>query len=171
MLAYLSFGLNSLDNLTLIKLFQKILNEIIHLKTDKMFRLLDYKMEIITVLASFKKISNYFIFKQGSVDNDMCSSFCCPCCTLIQINSKKKISFNYQINLQREICGKEISVLSQKKTVKSQKKIFYQSCQIKVEKKWCTCSTMADKGICEHLVRVAIIVDFPLIGLETKTQR
>ena len=29
---------------------------------------------------------------------------------------------------------------------------------------------MADKGLCEHLVRVAIIVDFPLIGLETKTK-
>ena len=40
---------------------------------------------------------------------------------------------------------------------------------INVEKKWCSCSTMADKGICEHLVRVAIIVDISLIGLETKT--
>jgi len=29
---------------------------------------------------------------------------------------------------------------------------------------------MADKGICEHLVRVAIIVDIPLIGLETKNK-
>ena len=42
---------------------------------------------------------------------------------------------------------------------------------INAENKWCSCSTMADKGLCEHLVRVAIIVDFPLIGLETKTQR
>ena len=41
---------------------------------------------------------------------------------------------------------------------------------INVEKKWCSFSPMADKGICEHLVRVAIIVDFPLVGLETKTK-
>ena len=39
---------------------------------------------------------------------------------------------------------------------------------IDVVNKVCSCKVMSDKGICEHLVRVAIIEDIYLLGLVTK---